>query len=267
MTLPMLKYPRTPHLTGSHRQGDDSALPVIAIERLDHEGLVVEEKVDGANCGIWFDRDGALRLQSRGHVLRGGPREWHFDRFKAWAALHEPWFHERLGRRFVLFGEWLHATHTLFYDGLPSFFLEFDMFDRKRDRFLATALRQELLDGGPVVPVAVVHTGAARASAEALLDENARSAYHTARWRENLDGALAELDRRSAQILCAQLDARPAREGLYFKIEDGDAVIERFKWVRPSFTQVVQEADTHWMVRPRLYNRLCGERSRPRDER
>jgi len=260
MNLSMLKYPRTPHLTGSHRQGDDIALPVVAIERLDHEGLVVEEKVDGANCGIWFDSDGARRLQSRGHVLRGGPREWHFDRFKAWAAMHERWLDERLGRRYVLYGEWLHATHTVFYDGLPSFFLEFDVFDREHDRFLATTRRRTLLAEGPIVPVAVVHTGSARASAEALLDENRRSAYQTDRWQANLDAALAELDPRAAQILRAQLDSRPAREGLYFKIEDDEAVIERFKWVRPSFTQVVQDADTHWMVRPRLYNRLRGVR-------
>ena len=260
MTLPMLKYPRTPHLTGSHRQGDDVALPLVAIERLDHEGLVIEEKVDGANAGIWFDSEGALRLQSRGHVLRGGPREWHFDRFKAWAARHEPWLRERLGRRFVLFGEWLHATHTVFYDGLPSFFLEFDVFDHERGRFLTTASRRELLAGGPVVPVAVVQAGSARASAGTFLDESARSAYQTERWRENLAAALAEVDPRAAQILRAQLDARPAREGLYFKIEDDEAVIERFKWVRPSFTQVVQDADTHWMTRPRLYNRLDGER-------
>jgi len=263
MTLPMLKYPRTPHLTGSNRQGDDIALAMVAIERLDHEGLVVEEKVDGANAGIWFDSDGALRLQSRGHVLRGGPREWYFDLFKAWAAMHEPWLHERLGRRFVLFGEWLHATHTVYYDGLPSFFLQFDVFDRERDRFLTTSLRQQLLADGPVVPVAVVHTGSARANAEALLDENGRSVYQTERWQENLDAALADLDPRAAQILRAQLASSPAREGLYFKIEDDDSVIERFKWVRPSFTQVVQDADTHWMVRPRLYNRLSGERSRP----
>ena len=260
MNLPMLKYPRTPHLTGSHRQGDDIALPVVATQRLDHLGLVVEEKVDGANCGIWFDGDGALRLQSRGHVLRGGPREWHFDRFKAWAAMHEPWLNERLSRRFVLYGEWLHATHTIFYDGLPSFFLGFDVFDRERDRFLTTARRRSLLAEGPVVSVATVHHGSAKASAEALLDESRCSAYQTARWQENLDAALADLDPRAAQVLRAQLDARPAREGLYFKIEDDEAVIERFKWVRPSFTQVVQDADTHWMTRPRLYNRRCGER-------
>lgn len=263
MTHAMKKYPRTPHLIGSRRHGDDMELPLVGADRLDHHGLVIEEKVDGANAAIWFDTDGTLRLQSRGHILRGGPREWHFDLFKAWAAAHEPWLRERLAARYVVYGEWLHATHTVFYDGLPSFFLEFDVYDRQDDRFLATARRRALLSGGPLVSVAVVHAGPARDQMSTLLDEDGPSAYQTPCWQQNLDAALADLDPRSAQVLREQLDRRPAREGLYFKIEDRDSVIDRFKWVRPSFTQVVQDAGTHWMTRPRLANRLRDDHRDP----
>ncbi|GLW66413.1 hypothetical protein Arub01_46570 [Actinomadura rubrobrunea] len=73
----------------------------------------MEEKLDGANAGIGFSADGELRLQSRGHFLTGGPREQQFNLFKAWAASvrHALWPRRR--DRYVLYGEWLYAEHTI----------------------------------------------------------------------------------------------------------------------------------------------------------
>jgi hypothetical protein len=42
--------------------------------------------MDGANCGISFNPDGELLLQSRGHYLTGGGREKHFTLFKQMAC-------------------------------------------------------------------------------------------------------------------------------------------------------------------------------------
>jgi hypothetical protein len=47
----------------------------------------------------------------------------------------------------VLYGEWLYAKHTIFYDRLPQYFLEFDVLDLESDAFLSTARRRELLGG------------------------------------------------------------------------------------------------------------------------
>ncbi len=44
------KYPRTPHLTGSRLQPGDEDLSVVSLEHLKGSRLVVEEKLDGANC-------------------------------------------------------------------------------------------------------------------------------------------------------------------------------------------------------------------------
>src|SRR5581483_859523 len=112
--------------------------------------LVVEEKVDGANAGVSFDEDGALRLQSRGHFLRGGGDERQFSVFKAWANARAHALRPVLGARYVLYGEWLYAKHTVFYDALPHFFLEFDVLDTRENVFLTTPARQSLLFGTPV---------------------------------------------------------------------------------------------------------------------
>jgi hypothetical protein len=82
----LLKYPRTPHLQGSRLQPGDADLAAVAFPEIAGRYLVLEEKLDGANSAISFDTDGALRLQSRGHYLTGGPRERQFGPMKAWAA-------------------------------------------------------------------------------------------------------------------------------------------------------------------------------------
>src|SRR5579883_2131250 len=157
MASELRKYPRTPHLAGSRMQPGDEDVPVIPRAVLGSHLLLVEEKLDGSNCGISFDvDDGELRLQSRGHYLTGGPREQQFDLLKRWANHHQGALRALLGRRYVLYGEWLFARHTIYYDALPHYFLEFDVLDRELEQFLSTEARRGLLAGGPVVSVPVL---------------------------------------------------------------------------------------------------------------
>src|SRR5436305_12241126 len=78
------KYPRTRHLVGSRLQPGDEDLDALPMSELAGKHVVVEEKMDGANCGVSFDAELSLQLQSRGHFLTGGPRERQFDLFKQW---------------------------------------------------------------------------------------------------------------------------------------------------------------------------------------
>src|SRR3712207_1380368 len=126
----LYKYPRTPHLSGSRLQPGDEGLPVRPLAELRGRRVVVEEKLDGANSAVSFGEDGRLLLQSRGHFLDGGPRERHFGLLKAWAGSVRGRLWEALGERHVMYGEWLYAKHTIFYDALPHYFFEFDVLDR-----------------------------------------------------------------------------------------------------------------------------------------
>ena len=58
MMLDMRKYPRTPHLQGSRLQPGDEDLDQVPFAELRGRFVVVEEKLDGANCGIRFDGAG-----------------------------------------------------------------------------------------------------------------------------------------------------------------------------------------------------------------
>ncbi len=253
--LPFIKYPRTPHLCGSRLQpGDDSAGQIDPASLIDG-ACIWEEKVDGANAAISFSPDGRLMLQSRGHILTGGAREGQFSLFKAWASCHEHALRQRLGTRFIMFGEWCFAKHTVFYDRLPHYFLEFDIFDRERQVFLGTDARHALLAGAPVVSVPVVHRGnlATGKMVRALIRP---SLYKSESWQEalTLSAIEAGIDPEEA---ARQTEQSALAEGLYLKHERDGIVIGRYKYVRADFLQAITESGSHWADRPLLPNRLA----------
>ena len=248
------KYPRTPHLTGSRLQPGDEELRVVSLEHLAGRRVVVEEKLDGANSAVSFGDDGRLLLQSRGHFLDGGPRERHFGLLKAWAGSAQGRLWDALGSRHVMYGEWLYAKHTIFYDALPHYFFEFDVLDKRTGQFLSTDARRELLGGAPVLHAPVLYAGDAP-TAERLASLVKPSAFQSARWREAL-AEVCESRGLDAGRALRETDSAGLMEGLYIKAEEGGRVTERFKYVRGSFTQAVDESGDHWLNRPVIPNRL-----------
>lgn len=252
----IFKYPRTPHVESSRLQPGDEDLDAIAFSSLTGRKVVVEEKVDGANAAISFSEEGALRLQSRGHYLTGGYRERHFALFKTWANTWRLPLLEALGRRYILFGEWLYAKHTIFYTDLPHYFLEFDIYDRVEDNFLDSERRAALRDQLPfVVPVKVLFEGnlqkleelTSLATTSSFIGENHREVLNSLCQKAGLD---VERVRR-------ETDPSRLMEGLYLKVEEDGIVTERLKWVRPRFLTSVLESNSHWLSRPIIPNQLA----------
>jgi hypothetical protein len=253
------KYPRTPHLAGSALQTGDDGTDRITIRELrsrypDAE-LITEEKLDGANCGISFCEELDLTVQSRGHVLRGGAREAQFGPLKAWTAWLEGELLEILEDRYVMYGEWMFARHTLFYDRLPHLFHEFDIYDRREDRFLSTPARRDLLSGSRILSVPVLSE--AWPGSDREINGLIRPAlYRSEGWRD----ALAEAAERSgvdAEQALRETGASDLSEGLYLKVERDGATIARYKLVRDGFVQTILESGTHWHDRPIIRNGLA----------
>ena len=253
--IPIRKYPRTPHLEGSRLQAGDEDLAAVRFAEIAGRPLVVEEKIDGQNAALSFDDDGSLLLQSRGHYLRGGARERSFEPFKRWAAIHAAAFREVLGSRFVVYGEWCFAKHTVFYDALPHWFLEFDVLDRRRDVFLSTPARRSLLEGLPIDSVPVLASTAFDSLAQ-LVAHVGVSTAKTPTWRERLRESAARSPHVDVDRTVRETDPSDEMEGLYLKREEGGVVVDRLKWVRPSFLQAVVASESHWFGRPIVENRL-----------
>ncbi len=248
------KYPRTPHLEGSRLQPGDTDLAAVPFTEIAGRHLVVEEKLDGANAGISFTSDGQPLLQSRGHYLTGGPRERQFAPLKAWVATIAHLLWPRLRDRYIVYGEWLYAKHTVFYDALPHYFCEFDVFDRVEGVFLSTPRRAELLDGLPLRSVPVLHVGPLPHLA-ALTAFVGPSTCRTPQWRHALRQAALDSGVDPDRV-AAETDGSDDMEGLYIKVEENGIVTGRYKWVRAAFLNAVLDSGTHWMNRPIVPNQL-----------
>ena len=251
------KYPRTHHIHGSRFQEGDEELDDVPLRTLEGKHLIIEEKVDGANAGISYGPNWDLRLQSRGHYLQGGRRELQFDLFKQWSNFYIDELAPALGDRYVLYGEWTYAKHTVFYDALPHYFLEFDIFDTQEDYFLSTPRRRELLEYVPSVhSVPLIAQGTLKeigGSLEALIGP---STLKSQTWKESFSVACKERGRDPREIM-EQTDWSDLMEGLYIKVEDEERVLERYKFVRADFVQIINRSEEHWLDRPMIKNRLA----------
>ena len=250
------KYPRTRHLEGSREQSGDEDLKYVKFSEIQGKYLVLEEKVDGANCGISFGRDGKMFLQSRGHFLNGGYGERQFDLFKLWAGCFEDRLHRILEDRYVMYGEWLYAKHTVFYNRLPHYFMEFDIFDKKEERFFSTRKRREFLSSVPFIK-----------SVRVLAEGYYESLGEIEKWI-GPSLFISEEPEQAFRIQCKksgvtpepairQTDLTGIMEGIYIKVEDGDYVTDRLKFVRGSFLNTILDSESHWVNRPIVANCLA----------
>lgn len=232
-----VKYPRTPHLFGSTGTADDKHLGRGESARFIADGsLIVEEKLDGTNVGIHFTSGGRMVLQCRGHEITEGMHP-QYDLFKQWTSVKRPMLEAMLGSRFILYGEWLYALHSVHYRALPHYFFEFDIYDKEAARFLDLAARLRLLADTGLHTVPVVHRGPA--TAEALRALIGTSAF---------DSAFAHPGSGRTDALM---------EGVYLRTEAGGFVTGRAKLVRPEFVEKIKQSE-RWQHRALVPNGLAA---------
>lgn len=213
MSEDFFKFPSTPHLAsvpGVDIRGDKILTPAERDDFLMHE-IVVEEKVDGANLGISFDSEGALRIQNRGAWLHL-PASGQWKKLEEWLLPRTDILFESLTDRFILFGEWCYARHSVVYDRLPDWFLGFDIYDRSVGRFYSSGRRDALCRKMNLAQVPVV--------------ARARFQFHE----------LLKLQAKS------NFSNQPA-EGIYLRYDQDAWLVQRAKLVRPAFIQSVEQ---HW---------------------
>jgi hypothetical protein len=207
------KFPSTPHLAllGAVEVRDDKAMSDSEQNDFLRHELVVEEKVDGANLGISFDAEGDILAQNRGSYLHL-PSTGQWKRLAEWLKPRTDALFEQLTDRYILFGEWCYAQHSVRYDRLQDWFLGFDMFDKDKGKSFSCSRRNEVFRSLGICQVPTIGIGRF---------------------------SLSELKRLLSQ---SRFGNTPA-EGLYLRFDKGDWLEQRAKLVRPEFLQSVQE---HW---------------------
>ncbi len=231
-----IKYPRTPHLFGSKGTDDDKHLGREESEAfIADSSLIVEEKLDGTNVGIHFTASGRMVLQCRGHEITEGMHP-QYDLFKQWTSVKRPGLETMLSNRFILYGEWLYAKHSVHYRKLPHYFFEFDIYDKHAGVFLDLHARLQMLERAGLHTVPVLHRG--HATVDQLRALIGPSAFDS--WFDN------PVTHQTDHLM----------EGLYCRTEAEGQVTGRAKMVRSEFVEKVKQSE-HWQHQKMIPNLLA----------
>lgn len=172
-----------------------------------------------------------------------------------WANSNKHKLKNILESRYVMYGEWLYAKHTVFYDELTHYFMEFDIYDKVGNKFLSTKRRREILKGNDFITSVLVLYEGVLSNLKELTSFLGRSNFKSENCDEVFKKQCEELN-LSYEIARKQTDISNLMEGIYIKIENDNEVIDRFKYVRSSFLSTISDSETHWVNRPIIPNKL-----------
>lgn len=209
-------FPHTPHIAWLTEKPlrEDKLLNEEGLRFLFDGEVEIEEKIDGANLGISFNRDGDLLVQHRGGYVNP-PCEGEYNGLAQWIGSRKENLFDELEDRFVLFGEWCRYRHSIPYDRLPDYLIGFDVFDRRHGFFVDTMGRDPMLARVGISKPCIVDRGVFSVAEVISLLQEHRSCYRT---------------------------SGPA-EGLYVRRSHRGSVVARGKLVNPAFTQSIE---SHW---------------------
>jgi atypical dual specificity phosphatase len=159
-----------------------------------------------------------ILVQNRSHYINPSSHA-QFKKLGGWLDVHRKGLYAALDRdplfaeRYILYGEWLAATHSVLYTALPDLFAAFDMFDRAEGMFLGRTQLERVLEGTGITLVPVLRIGD-------MPDP----------------GELEKMVQATSRFTEGKV------EGVYVKVEDGGKVVARGKVVRGDFIA----GNEHW---------------------
>lgn len=128
------EYPRIPHFSKSisNMTHDDIEInskisfPITAY---------MQEKVDGANMGVSWTSGPVIRnrnnILKKGYIKKETPAKIQFRSAWNWIHAHGEDIRKiskSLMTPVTIYGEWMFAKHSIYYDRLPDLFLAYDIF-------------------------------------------------------------------------------------------------------------------------------------------
>lgn len=144
-------YPRIPHFNKciSNMTHDD-----ISIESSIQFPITgyAQEKLDGANMGVSWNNNGPIirnrtNILKKGYIEKNTPAKLQFR--PAWNWLHShkdeiKWISEQCYSPITIYGEFLYAKHSIYYDKLPDLFIAYDIWSVEDRNFLSPNICENL---------------------------------------------------------------------------------------------------------------------------
>lgn len=221
-----VKFPRTKHLIytskNNHELRDDLFATVDEINGLLKQNIIIDEKIDGANLGIYI-LNGSITFQNRGKIMLTDPQ---FDYLPKWYNQHKFEIADILSKgNYIIYGEWMYAKHSIHYDNLPDYYIIFDIYDRDVEKFLSRDRVKNLIKDTTLKLINQISEGFFTIN-NLLSLVNQKSSYY--------DGYI---------------------EGIYIRHESNGFLISRSKIVRSEFSQSI---DVHWTAGQIVKNKVVN---------
>jgi protein-tyrosine phosphatase/predicted kinase len=221
----LLKFPRTPHfidLGGTTR--DDLVISEKNVnEFYKSPEVLIEEKIDGANLGISLI-DNEIKIQNRSHYINNKSHS-QFQLINNWISKKYDSLMKILNENRIIYGEWVFAKHSIYYDKLPDLFIVFDIYDRLEERFFSRNRLEKTLADTDLFWVPLIFKGRLK--------------------NVNLYNLIEEYSEFSSNY---------RREGIYLRLNTPKWLIKRAKIVRSDFI----EGDERWDIKDIEKNKLIS---------
>ena len=230
-------FPRTEHIidVGKYLSKSKSAVTRddLLVEKrtydlfINNKKVSIEEKIDGANMGITVNKENQLVFFNRSHTV-SHETSTQFGPLKEWKEKFSAQLYDVLKNKYIIYGEWCTLKHSVYYDKLPDYFVVFDIFDKRTEKFLSRQAIEKKLSKTDLKLVPFIE--------EVKVPD--------------LEYLIKKFGTTS------QFASKSKLEGLVLKINDGKYNVCRAKIVDPDF---IQNIDIHWTKKEVVKNKIRFE--------
>ncbi len=210
------EFPRMIHIPWNpNTERGDLVASSVEIQPVFEQKVYVQEKVDGANCGMAIVDDhpiirGRQKFIKKGYTPRTAASKQFASVFNWWHANKKKFVRlAKIAGPVSIYGEWMKAQHGMKYDLLPDWFIAYDLYDYEKSQFLDTGRAMSYLQESGFATAPILFRGDLTALEDLEPLANGRTEFSS-----------TEL-----------------REGVVVKTTDGEWTTHKFKMVRPGFKQ------------------------------
>jgi len=194
-------YRITPHLKGSKGTFDDTFMTSEATDRILKQNVIVQEKIDGINIGVYVDENDKFYLIQKNQILPKSAYS-NFQEIITWFQQHQELINKILKGKYALFGEYLIGKSTR--KGLHKWVI-IDAIEISTNKFISYPVLQSLAKSLKLEVTPIIFQGKLKklSTVKTLIN---KSIYYSG-----------------------------LMEGVCIRIENSNHTIEKYKFVRENF--------------------------------
>ncbi|AYV75980.1 MAG: hypothetical protein Terrestrivirus4_28 [Terrestrivirus sp.] len=210
----IIKFPRTQHLLNLGSMTSDD---IIINDKIKHyfvnTYVTVQEKIDGSNMGISYDPETCqFVVQNRSKVITSGYHA-QYSRLDNYLNNHYNDLYNLLSDgKYILYGEWMQSTHTIYYDQVPDYFVAYDLFDKQMNQFKSFDQFRAILKDTDIQIIPVIYEGITNKIDDYKKFLNNNSSFSST---EKIEGVYVRIDSDVSNIYRAKIVGEGFRQNLH----------------------------------------------------